>query len=88
MPEIITREQYLCYGMMVFGKQLIIRIHQLALANGRSGLLGRDIHRALLQAQLTNAHADSTGGNQNDLMPGIFDIADRTAKLLGALHNL
>ena len=30
----------------------------------------------MLQPQLSNAHADGAGGNQHDLIPCIFEIAD------------
>ena len=69
---------------MIIGKQAVIGVHQLALADRSRGLLGRHILRALQQSQLANAHGDCTGRNEHDLMPRIFQVADDLAKLLDA----
>ena len=60
--------------MPIFRKQLVIAVHQLALAHCGSRLLCGHIRRAARQVKLTHAHADGAGGNQHQLVPGIFDV--------------
>ena len=68
--------------MVKLRKQLVVDVHELALAHGGGGLLGGHIRGAGPQAQLSHAHADGAGGHQDHLMPGVFQIAEHLAKLL------
>ena len=45
----------------VIREELIIKIHQLALADGGGRLLARHIRRAPGQVELADAHADGAG---------------------------
>ena len=79
--HILAGDQKLSDGMMVFAEQLVICIHQLALANGGSGLFPGNVPGTLPQAQLPHAHSDGAGRDQNDLIARVFDIADDLAQL-------
>lgn len=67
--------------MVVGAEGLVVDVHQLTLANGGCGLLGGHIAGALLEAQLSNAHSNGAGGYQNNLISGIFQIADDLAQI-------
>ena len=43
--HIVAGDQQLGHGMVVFAEELIVGVHQLALAHGGSGLLGGNIRR-------------------------------------------
>ena len=58
--------------MIVFGEQLVIHIHQLALSHRRRRLLGWHIVGPLPEVQLAEAHGDSAGGHQNLSLIHIF----------------
>ena len=72
--DVRRREQHLRHGVVVFGKQLVVGVHQLALAHGRGGLLGGHVRGARPELQLAHAHADGARGNQHDLVPGILQV--------------
>ena len=80
MGQIVRRNQQLGNGMMVLAEQLVVNVHQLALAHCRRGLLGGDILRPVSQSQLAHAHANGAGGNQNQLVPGVADITHGLAQ--------
>ena len=61
--------------MVVFTEQLVVDVHQLTLAHRRRGLFAGDVLGPLPQTQLAHAHADGTGGYQNQLVPGVADVA-------------
>ncbi|MPN04606.1 hypothetical protein SDC9_151849 [bioreactor metagenome] len=82
IPHIIRGEQNLRHGMIIFGKKLIIGIHQFALAHGGSRLLGGHIFRPSGQHQLAHAHADGSRTYQDHLMSGILQIAEHLYELL------
>lgn len=71
--------------MVVLVEQLVIGVHQLALAHGGGRLLRGHILRSSRQVQLAHAHADGAGGDENDLVPGVFQVAQDLAQ---ALHPL
>lgn len=75
-----TGDQQLCHRVAIPGEQLVVGVHQFALANGGSGLLGGNIPGTLRQVELAHAHGNGTGGDQNDLVPGVFQIAEDLAK--------
>ena len=58
--NIIRRQQNLRDGMAVFGEQLVVGIHELALADSGSSLLRWHIGRLLSEAELAHAHSDRT----------------------------
>ena len=68
--------------MIVFSKKLVIGIHQFALSDGRRRLLRGNIGRPAFQSELSDSHADGAGGDQNDLISRIFEIAHDPAQLL------
>ena len=80
--DVLPGDQQLGHGVVVLAEELIISIHQFALAHGGGGLLGGDVGGTLAQAQLAHAHADGAGGHQDHLMTRILDVADDLAQLL------
>ena len=75
-------EQDLRHRVVVFGKQLVVGVHQFTLTHGSGSLLGGDVLGPFLQAQLAHAHADGTGGHQDHLMTGVFDVGDHLGQKL------
>ena len=73
--DIWPGDEQLGHRVVILGEQLVVSIHQLALAHGGGGLLGGNVLGPLRQVQLAEAHGDGTGGHQNDLMPGILQVA-------------
>ena len=80
IPQVFTGQQDLCGGVVVSAEKLVVNVHQLTLANGGCGLFGRHIGRPLAQIKLPHTHPDGTGGDQNNLVPGIFNVAEHFAK--------
>ena len=80
--SIVAGDQQLRHRVVVLAEQLVIYIHQLALPHSGGGLFGRDVFWLFPQSQLPHAHADGAGGNQDQLMSGIFDVAHDLAQLL------
>ena len=78
--HILAGDQQLGNGMMVFAEELVIDVHQLALAYRGGGLLGGDILGPLPQPQLAHAHSNGPGGHQDHLMPRVLDVADHPAQ--------
>ena len=62
-------------GVVILRKELIIGVHQLALADCGGSLLGRHVLRPLAQIQLAKAHRNGAGGNENDLVSHVFQVA-------------
>ena len=56
-------DQKLGHRMIVFSKQLVIHIHQLALSHRRRRLFGWHIVGPLPEVQLAETHGDSAGGH-------------------------
>ena len=83
--DILAGEQHLGHGVVVLVEQLVVGIHQLALAHGGGGLLGGHILGPPGQVQLAHAHADGAGGHQNDLMSRVFQVAEHLAQPLHPL---
>ena len=73
--QIVCRNQQLGNGMVILAEQLVIDVHQFALSHSRRGLLGGNVLGAASQAQLSNAHANGSGGNQDQFVPGVANIA-------------
>lgn len=66
--------------MAVFGEQLVVGIHELALADSGGSLLRRH-HRGLLsEAEFAHAHADRAGGDEDHLISGILEVAEHLAE--------
>ena len=78
--NVFSRQKDLRHGMVVFGKQLVVNIHQLALPHGGRGLLGGHIIRPFRKIELSDAHGDGAGGYEDDFVPGVFDIAEDLAE--------
>ena len=70
--------------MIVFAKQLIISIHQLALTDGGCRLLRGNIGGTFSESQFSDTHTDRTGGDQHDLISRVLEVAQHSAKLLHA----
>ena len=75
LGDVRPGDEQLGHRVVILGEQLVVRIHQLALAHGGGGLLGGNVLGPLRQVQLAEAHGNGAGGHQNDLMPGIFQVA-------------
>ena len=80
IPQVFAGQEDLRRGVVIGGKELVVDIHELALSDGCRGLLSRHVCGALPQVEFAHSHADGTGGNQDDFMPGIFDIAEHLAQ--------
>ena len=80
--NVICGEQDLGDCVVILGKQLVVGIHQLALTHCGSSLLTGHIRGTTGKPQLAHAHADSAGGDQNDLASGIFHITEHLAQKL------
>ena len=78
--DVVSGDQQLGYGMVVLAEQLVIDVHQLALAYGGGCLLGGNVSGPLPESQLADAHADGAGGDQDQLMPRVFDITHDPAE--------
>ena len=76
--------QQLCHRMVVLGEQPVVNVHQLALPDGSSRLLGRSVRGARAEVQLADAHGDGAGGHQNDFVPGVLQVADDAAQVCHA----
>ena len=84
--DVLAGQQQLRHDVIVLREELIVKIHQLALADGGSRLLARHIRRAPGQVELADAHADGTGRDENDLMTCIFQVAEHFAQSLHTLY--
>ena len=80
IPEILSGQQDLRNGVIVRSKQLVIDIHELALADRGGGLLGGHVGGALCEVQLPDSHADCTRRDQNNLMSCVLHIAEDLAE--------
>ena len=69
--------------MVVSREQPIVGVHQFTLAHGGAGLLGGHIFGALGERELAHAHADGTGGDEDDLVPGILQVAEYLDQIFG-----
>ena len=77
--DIWPGDEQLGHRVVILGKQLVVGIHQLALAHGGGGLLGGNVLGPLRQVQLAEAHSNGSGGHQNDLMSCILQVAHNLA---------
>ena len=77
--DVLAGEQELRHGVIIFAEELIVGVDQLALAHGGSGLLAGHIGRPAGQVQLAHAHADGPGGDKDDLVTGVFQVAEYLA---------
>ena len=84
--DVLAGQQQLRHNMIVLREELIVKIHQLALADGGRGLLARHIRRTAGQIELADAHADRAGRDENDLVTCIFQVAEHFAQPLHALN--
>ena len=80
IPEILSGQQDLCDGVIVRSKQLVINVHELALADCGRSLLGGHVGGALCEVQLPDSHADGPRRDQDNLMPGVLYIAEDLAE--------
>ena len=83
---ILAGEQHLCHCVVVLVEQLVIGVHQLALADCGGGLLGRRVLRPLAQVELAKAHCNGTGGDEDDLVSHVLEVAQNLAEALHALN--
>ena len=82
MVKVLPGHQQLGNGVAVFGKQLVVSIHQLALAHGCGGLLCHHIFGAG-NLQLAHTKAGCAGRYNNQLVPGVFDVAPHFYQCFG-----
>ena len=76
-------EQDLRHSVVVGVEQPVVGVHQLTLTHSGTGLLGGGVLGAGRQRQLAHAHADGTGGYQNDLVALVFQVAEHFDQLFG-----
>ena len=79
-------DEKLADDVIIFREKLIINVHQLALADSGAGLLAWHILWPLGQVELPKAHGNGTGGDKNDLMSGVLQIAQSLAQPLHPLN--
>ena len=84
--DVLAGQQQLRHDMIILREELIIKIHQLALADGGGRLLAGHIRRAPGQVELADAHTDGARRDENDLMTRIFQITEHFAQPLHALN--
>ena len=84
--DVLAGQQQLRYDVIILREELIIKIHQLALADGGGRLLARHIRRTSGQIELADAHADGAGRDKDDLMTCIFQVTEHFAQPLHALN--
>ena len=72
--------------MVILGEELVVNVHQLALADRGGRLLARHILGALGQVELAEAHGNGAGGNENDLVARVLQVAERFAQPLHPLN--
>ncbi len=82
MVHVCGGEQNLGHGVVVFGKGLVIGVHQFALAYGSGGLLAGGVLRPLVEGEFAHPHADGPRGDQDQLMSGVFQITEDPAQPL------
>ena len=82
VTDILTCEKNLSNGVVVFGEELVVCVHQLTLTYCCSCLFFGEKRRTFSELELAHSHTDSTGRNENHLVTCIFDIGENFAKLL------
>ena len=80
----VAREQHLGGDVAVLAEQLVVYVHQLALAHGSAGLPAADIVRTALQFEFAHAHANGARGDEHDLVPGVFQIRQHARQIAHA----
>ena len=73
--DIRCGDEQLCHGVVILGEELVVNVHQLALADSGGGLLRRHVFRPFAQVELAKAHGDGAGGDEDDLVSHIFKVA-------------
>ena len=63
--DIRCGDEQLCHGVVILGEELVVNVHQLALADSGGGA----------QVELAKAHGDGTRGDEDDLVSHIFKVA-------------
>ena len=82
MVDILAGQQNLGHRVVVLGKELVIGVHQLALAHRRRRLLGGHVGGLAGQIQLAHPHADGPGGHQDHLVPCVLQVGQHLHQLL------
>ena len=78
--NVVPRQQDLGHHMAILGKKFVVGIHQLALAHRGGSLLGGHILWPAGEGELSHPHANGAGGDQDELMPGVFQVAEDLAQ--------
>ena len=66
--------------MAVFREQLVVSIHEFALADSGGSLFCRHVCRLLSKPKLAHAHPDCAGGDKNYFVPCVFEVAEHLAE--------
>ena len=82
MLLIFPGQQDLGHGVVILGEQLVVGVHQLALAHGGGGLLTGHVGGLAGQVQLAHAHADGAGGHQDHLVSGVLQVGQDLHQIL------
>lgn len=69
-------DEELADDVVILGEELVVNVHQLALADRGGRLLARHILGALGQVKLAEAHGNGAGGNENDLVARVLQVAE------------
>ena len=79
--HVVPRQQDLRNGAVVLGEQLVINVHDAALAHRGRRLLHAQLLGPLGQAQPRRTHGDGAGGHQDHLMPHPIQIRQNADQL-------
>ena len=80
----VPGEQHLGGGVAVLAEELVVDVHQLALAHRRAGLTAADVVGLGGQLQLAHTHADGTGGYEDDLNAPVAHVREHAHQMIHA----
>ena len=78
--DVVAGDEDLRDDMVEIAEQFVIDIHEFALADRGCRLLAGDVVRLLGERELADAHADGAGGDEDDVVPGVFEVRQHPAK--------
>ena len=81
--DVHAGQQNLRHGVVVGRKEPVVGVHQFTLPHGGASLLGGHILRPRRERKLAHAHADGTRGDQNDFVPGVFQVTEDFDQFFG-----
>ena len=83
---VLLRQEHLADGLAVLGEELLVDMHEHALADGGNRLLLRDGVRLLREAELAEARRDGARGDEDDLAPLIHEVGQLPQEMVDAVE--